>query len=65
MNEFDNMQRDLLELKTQMNPKREAFRVVFFYVIISVLWVLMSDLLLSVLFNDDVGLITKIQTVKG
>ncbi|MDF2947573.1 MAG: hypothetical protein K0S51_2252 [Bacillales bacterium] len=64
MDKYDEMHKDLLKLKEQMNPKRESFRLILLYLLIGVIWILMSDLILSVLF-DDVGILTKIQTIKG
>jgi diguanylate cyclase (GGDEF)-like protein/PAS domain S-box-containing protein len=64
MEKYDEMHKDLLKLKEQMNPKRESFRLILLYLLIGVVWILMSDLILSVLF-DDVSILTKIQTIKG
>jgi PAS domain S-box-containing protein len=46
------------------SPRHTAFKIAFIYAIISVLWILFSDQLLSI-FVRDIETITRMQMVKG
>lgn len=62
--ELQNELSRLLKIKEKICPKREALKTVGIYAVLSILWVLFSNKLLSILFTDE-ATFRQVLTYKG